>query len=130
MLVRTAGSLRRERASPPAIATARHARQLDGLAGGLEPPASAADSIAAAVGGANAEHFFVGTQDATLRELLRKARATGAGRKSALSAPPPGEGRAAALRRSERRIAGASYGGPAGRGGALRSAARHVIARL
>jgi len=45
------------------------------VAGGLEPPASAADSIEAAVGGANAEHFLVGTQDVALRERLRQARA-------------------------------------------------------
>ena len=67
-------SVSRSRASPrPArAATARVARQLDGLAGGLEPPASAADSIAAAVGVDNGEHFLVGTQDAALRERLRR----------------------------------------------------------
>ncbi len=59
---------------PQCAATAAVAKQLDGLAGGLQPPASAADSIAAAVGAHNAEHFFVGTQDEALRERLRKAR--------------------------------------------------------
>ncbi len=54
--------------------TAAAARRLDGLSGGLEPPASAAESLEAAVGAANAEHFFVGTQDERLRERLRKAR--------------------------------------------------------
>ena len=57
--------------------TARVARGRDGLSGGLEPPATAAESIAAAVGHSNAEHFFVGTQDEKLRERLRKARAAG-----------------------------------------------------
>ena len=48
------------------------ARQLDGLSGGLAPPASAADSLLAAVGERNGEHFFVGTQDESLRDKLRK----------------------------------------------------------
>lgn len=48
------------------------ARQLDGLSGGLTPPATAAESLLAAVGERNGEHFFVGTQDESLREKLRK----------------------------------------------------------
>ena len=79
----------RRAAGPAAYArsraeTARAARGLDGLSGGLEPPASAAESIAAAVGPANAEHFFVGTQDEKLRERLRKARAAA---RAAFAAP-------------------------------------------
>ena len=54
--------------------TARVAKVLEGVAGGLEPPHSAADSISAAVGAHNAEHWFVGTQDEALKERLRKAR--------------------------------------------------------
>lgn len=57
-------------------ATVAVARQLDGLAGGLTPPASAADSVLAAVGDRNGEHFFVGTQDEALRDKLRKVGAT------------------------------------------------------
>ena len=116
-------------------ATAALARRLDGLAGGLAPPASAADSLAAAVGPANAEHFFVATQDEALRERLRKARFEHSGAQSRqqqqrslklhtwrLMAPPsfpPGAGSASALRGCHGHRAGDPYGGAAVGSGAF-----------
>jgi len=114
-------------------ATAALARRLDGLAGGLAPPASAADSLAAAVGPANAEHFFVATQDEALRERLRKARTEPKAASSSsealklhrrrLMAPPSypsGAGSPSALRGCHGHRAGDPFGGATVGSGAFR----------
>mmetsp|Transcript_25974 Transcript_25974/g.85425 ORF Transcript_25974/g.85425 Transcript_25974/m.85425 type:complete len:236 (-) Transcript_25974:77-784(-) len=53
-------------------AVAKAARSLRVLAGDLDPPASAADSIRAAVGDSNKEHLWVATQDDSLKRSLRE----------------------------------------------------------